>query len=299
VDPTSKGDFLLGVQCDGFTYQSSSSARDRDRLQEQILRQLGWRIHRIWAPAWVSRRDCEIRRLKEALEQASIQQIEKDSQKESSVPATDLQKNIYGGIEKLGVPYKVHPLKAAYDPYIKVTTGRTTVNSKQKNEFYFPNNRENQTKLLAELIENEGPVHFDYVVERLAQTWNIKIVTPKISRATREALNNLLREKKVKIKGSFLWPVGLKEVPIRVPTAGLPESKRKPQYIPPEEVEAAMLKVAQYALGISEDSLVAETTRVFGVNHGREDSKIVFSEVLKRLLRERKLVSVEGVVGVV
>ena len=298
VDPTSKGDFLLGVECDGFTYQNSSSARDRDRLREQVLRQLGWRIHRIWAPAWVARRDSEIRRLKEALEQASIQQIVKDSQKESSAPDTDLQKNQYSGIEKLGVPYKVHPLKAIYDPYIKVTNGRTTVNSKQKNEFHFPNNRENQTKLLAELIENESPVHFDYAVERLAQAWNIKTVTPKISRATREALNNLLREHKVKIKGSFLWSVGLKEVPVRVPTAGLPESKRKPQYIPTEEVEMAMLKVAQYALGISEDSLVAETARVFGVNHGREDSKIIFSEVLKRLLRERKLISVGGVVGV-
>ncbi len=296
VDPVNAGCFLLGVECDGATYKSSSSARDRDRLREQVLRQLGWRIHRIWSPAWVARRDSEIRRLKEVLEQAQKAQLEKDAQKpiidikENSAPKTDVQKNTFAGIEKIGVPYKVYPLKATYNPYIKVATAKTTYDSKQKNEFHFPENRENQTKLLAELIQNEGPVHFDYAVERLAAAWGIKQATPKISHAVKEALNNLIREQKVVIKGSFLWPTGLKETPIRVPMQGVPESKRKPDYIAPEEVESAMTTVAQYALGISDDSLIAETAKVFGINHSGEEAKEVFSEVLKRLVRERKLV---------
>ena len=96
-------------------------------LREQVLRQLGWRIHRIWSPAWVARRDSEIRRLKETLEQAQKTQLEKDAQKpiidikEDSAPKTDIQKNTFAGIEKIGVPYKVYPLKATYNPYIKVS----------------------------------------------------------------------------------------------------------------------------------------------------------------------------------
>ena len=302
VDPVNTGNFLLGVECDGATYKSSSSARDRDRLREQVLRQLGWRMHRIWSPAWVARRDSEIRRLKETLEQAQKIQLEKDAQKpiidikEGSASQTDVQKNTFAGIEKIGVPYKVYPLKATYNPYIKVATAKSKYDSKQKNEFHFPENRENQTKLLAELIQNEGPVHFDYAVERLAATWGIKRVTPKIAHAVKEALNNLIREQKVIIKGSFLWPIGLKETPIRVPIQGFPESKRKPDYIAPEEVESAMTIVAQYALGISDDSLIAETAKVFGINHSGDEAKAVFSEVLKRLVRERKLVCKDGVV---
>jgi hypothetical protein len=296
VDPVNTGNFLLGVECDGATYKSSSSARDRDRLREQVLRQLGWRMHRIWSPAWVARRDSEIRRLKETLEQAQKTQLEKDAQKpiidikEGSAPQTDVQKNTFAGIEKIGVPYKVYPLKATYNPYIKVATAKSTYDSKQKNEFYFPENRENQTKILAELIQNEGPVHFDYAVERLATAWGIRQVTPKIAHAVKEALNNLIRTQKVVIKGSFLWPIGLRETPIRVPMQGVPESKRKPDYISPEEVSSAMIMVAQYALGISDDSLIAETAKVFGINHSGDEAKAVFSEVLKRLVRERKLV---------
>ena len=59
------------------------------------------------------------------------------------------------------------------------------------------------------------------------------------------------------IKGSFLWPPELKETPIRVPVQGVPESKRKPEYIASEGVESAMKLVAWYTLGISEDSLIA------------------------------------------
>ena len=75
----------------------------------------------------------------------------------TTAPNTDVQKNNFGGIEKLAVPYKIYPLKATYNPYIKVANGKSTVDSKTKNEFHFPENRENQTKLLSDLIANEGP----------------------------------------------------------------------------------------------------------------------------------------------
>lgn len=299
VDPVNPGNFILGVECDGATYKSSSSARDRDRLRDQVLKQLGWRIHHVWSPVWVARRDSEIRRLKEALEQANKMQLEKDTQKPvidskaDATPQTDVQKNKFAGIEKIGVPYKVHPLKATFNPYIKVATAKASYDSRQKNEFHFPENRENQTKLLQELVDSEGPVNFDYAVERLAAAWGVKQVTPQITHAVKEALSSLLREQKVAIKGSFLWPPQLKETPIRVPIQGIPESKRKPEDIAPEEVESAMKLVAQYALGISEDSLIAETAKVFGVNHA---GKEMFSEILKRLIRERKLVVKDEVV---
>ena len=57
VDPVNEGCFLLGVECDGATYKSSSSARDRDRLREQVLRQLGWRMYR----SLVTRMGCKTR----------------------------------------------------------------------------------------------------------------------------------------------------------------------------------------------------------------------------------------------
>ena len=51
-DPDRPGVFLCGVECDGATYHSSKSARDRDILRQQILEGLGWNIYRIWSTDW-------------------------------------------------------------------------------------------------------------------------------------------------------------------------------------------------------------------------------------------------------
>ena len=55
--PLKPGTFLLGIECDGASYHSGRPARDRDRLREEILVNLGWKIHRIWSTDWFKSRD--------------------------------------------------------------------------------------------------------------------------------------------------------------------------------------------------------------------------------------------------
>jgi very-short-patch-repair endonuclease len=52
VDPGNPGRYLMGIECDGATYHSAKSARDRDRLRQSILERLGWKIRRIWSTDW-------------------------------------------------------------------------------------------------------------------------------------------------------------------------------------------------------------------------------------------------------
>jgi very-short-patch-repair endonuclease len=58
--PEKPGSYILGVECDGATYHSSRSARDRDRLRQAVLEGLGWNIHRIWSTDWFRNREKEI-----------------------------------------------------------------------------------------------------------------------------------------------------------------------------------------------------------------------------------------------
>lgn len=52
IDPNNSGRFLMGIECDGATYHSAKSVRDRDRLRQSILERLGWNIKRIWSTDW-------------------------------------------------------------------------------------------------------------------------------------------------------------------------------------------------------------------------------------------------------
>jgi hypothetical protein len=65
--PDFSGEYLMGVECDGATYHSARSVRDRDRLRQEILEDKGWHIHRIWSTSWFHTRAAEIERLKTAL----------------------------------------------------------------------------------------------------------------------------------------------------------------------------------------------------------------------------------------
>jgi very-short-patch-repair endonuclease len=67
--PNHKERFLAGVECDGARYHSSKSARDRDRLREEVLRGLGWEILRVWSTDWFDNPELETDKLVAKLEQ--------------------------------------------------------------------------------------------------------------------------------------------------------------------------------------------------------------------------------------
>jgi very-short-patch-repair endonuclease len=49
VHPDFPGRYLVGVECDGATYHRSATARDRDKVREEVLSRLGWKLLRLWS----------------------------------------------------------------------------------------------------------------------------------------------------------------------------------------------------------------------------------------------------------
>ncbi|WP_149574435.1 DUF3320 domain-containing protein [Xanthobacter oligotrophicus] len=65
--PEQGGRYLAGIECDGATYHRSATARDRDKVREEVLRGLGWDILRVWSTDWWINREEAIARLDLAL----------------------------------------------------------------------------------------------------------------------------------------------------------------------------------------------------------------------------------------
>ena len=76
-DPNKPGRFIIGIECDGVAYHSCRSARDRDRLRQQLEDQ-GWFIHRIWSTDWFRSREESLRRTVAAIEEARVRWSERD-----------------------------------------------------------------------------------------------------------------------------------------------------------------------------------------------------------------------------
>jgi very-short-patch-repair endonuclease len=67
VHPDRSGDYLAGVECDGATYHSAATARDRDKVRGAILKGLGWNLVRLWSTEWWVNKEGALQKLHAAL----------------------------------------------------------------------------------------------------------------------------------------------------------------------------------------------------------------------------------------
>ena len=62
--------FALAVECDGASYHSQPTARERDRLRQAALERRGWKFHRIWSTDWFNDPEGCMNNMLEALQLA-------------------------------------------------------------------------------------------------------------------------------------------------------------------------------------------------------------------------------------
>jgi very-short-patch-repair endonuclease len=85
-NPARPGEYIAAIECDGATYHSARSVRERDRIRQEILEGLGWkdRIYRIWSTDWFRDPNAQIKRLlafvesaRERVEAKAVPQVER------------------------------------------------------------------------------------------------------------------------------------------------------------------------------------------------------------------------------
>jgi len=119
--PDEPGRMVLAVEADGASYHSSATARDRDRLRQQVLEDKGWRFHRIWSTEWFRNRELELDQVEQAWNAAVAASAHDQA---SSVPAREareLEKPIVAPARRRGqrplVPRKGAPGYATIADY--------------------------------------------------------------------------------------------------------------------------------------------------------------------------------------
>jgi hypothetical protein len=266
VDPENPGRFMMGIMCDGDNYRSASTSRDRDRLRLQVLERLGWKIHRIWSPDWVQRRETEVKRLDKALKAAEKKPKKAIAKKEPVEP----KRNDFKKVRVIETPGEELP---EVEPY-------RFANLRPRHLFsrYSPEHRERYLRqyhsevrrLLPQLVRAEGPIHVDLAFRRMNSAFRLRRATQSFREAFDEEVSNAVK-KSMSIKEAFLWPKGAEKIRVRVPVEGVKESFRLIEHIPPEEIRQAMLLVAGHSLGLRESSLLNETARTLGFKRKGEN----------------------------
>jgi very-short-patch-repair endonuclease len=273
------GSFLLGIECDGATYHAASTARDRDRLRQEVLEALGWRVERIWSPDWIYRRADEVERLRRALEDAARPRSE--APKPAPPPPAPAAPP---AVVKVEVATASAGPVAGTQPY-RVCSLKVAKNF-AKAELHAPHVRKELCRLLVQLVDAEGPLHLETAVRRVRQAWKADRAGDRIRKAVEEAAVDCAGKRQMRRQGEFLYAASEREVPVRVPDPKSRETERAIEHIAPEEVQAAMRLLIRQGGNLGEEALLAQTARVFGFGKLGDNLRERLQECLEGLQKQ-------------
>jgi len=274
-DPERPGRYFLGIECDGATYHSSRSARDRDRLREQVLRDRGWHIHRIWSPDWYRRRQEELQRAVRAIEAA------RSSAPASPQPTQHAEKaSASTGTHKNPGTEATVPVVAPIAPYIEADF-REQVHV-EPHELPLAQ----RIAIVARIVEVEGPVHEEEIGRRYATVCGKDRAGNRIQEATKEALSAAARKGHMCRDGAFYSLKALSQCPPRDRSATASVTLRKPDMLPPVEIRTGLRQIVEDHLGVEPQSAVVEVARMFGFQRTGHELQRIIEEQLRAMLGE-------------
>ena len=203
-------DYVLAIECDGASYHSSKTARDRDRLRQSVLENIGWKFYRIWSTDWFKSPADEKKRLLAAVENAFA-----DAPRMAKTCAAPTTKTVVSFDEEVEAqPFSFPKYQRAFDDVIiKGCNG-------------------NLSQAIKAIVEVEAPVSEEWVLKRLLSLFDRKQLTVAVWREYEEQVKkfrwNIVR------KDGFLYKKEGQSCMLRVPADG--DEPREFKYIELQEL---------------------------------------------------------------
>lgn len=274
VHPDHPGVYVLGIECDGATYHSSATARDRDRLRQAVLERLGWRIHRIWSTDWFhatgAEKDALFVEVRKAIvdykavpeeSRATIQPIPRPAAAEPK--STPLAPPVRITHAVLPPPKQVAAYQnncvdgqSTYEAYAEADHTLAEINP------YDVDSEKRLRALIYSIIEAESPISLQTLATRVMEHIGMRRATTGL----KERIQQLISRRVVRTQAHdtiFYWsathgPANYTE--FRVDG----NFRRALEDICPEEQANAMASVVLTYHSVPEEDLLRETSALFG-----------------------------------
>ena len=272
--PTLSGQYVLGIECDGAAYHSARTARERDRLRQDVLEQMGWKIYRIWSTDWIKDPVTEGEKLIEAVEEAlknyahpyeEVIKVEAPNADdfvsfEKKTISEEERRNPYGFDNEKPVSFSDLPRN--YSGYLSIED------------------------CIVHVVKQRFPIHYDLLCKVLAPLLGNEKATIKVKREVDYGLSKL--GKRIVRKGDFLFPNDYDKITPRQ------NNTRKIDYVAKEELAEAMLSVLNKCIGATKETLCAETARAYNYNRMTQNISSAMDEAFELLLQENRIEILEG-----
>lgn len=273
ADPKRPGSWALGIECDGAAYHSSLVARDRDRLRQEVLEGLGWRLHRIWGLAWYRDRAGEEQRLRAVIHAALHGPLQRvDAAAERAIPVFEIE------FEEVDFDAPA-AWTIEYRPFNPIQTYFSDLSSTTA--------RGDLATAIRAIVDAEGPVTEELLIARLGDCWPGQKFTSSRVVTVKRVLSSLVhREKLTVIEPGVFDRLG---VPFSMVRRAGDFRRDKITHVPPVELALAIRNVCVDARSIDEDELTARVAGIFGWQRRGRDIAAALERTIIGMLDEGEL----------
>jgi very-short-patch-repair endonuclease len=297
VDPRAPGRYLVGVECDGASYHSGATARDRDRLRQHVLEGLGWRIHRIWSTDWWMNAEGEIESLSAKLNAILEETADSDqpcAQEEETLVPTDKPESA-STATKEGEPLVEDDADSDGKEQTLRIYAPATLPPGDPVQFYELRSAAVLSQHLALAVEAEGPIPEMVLFRRVARAWGLERTGSRIVERLRSLIPRELQRTN-EAGRTFYWPKDAQ------PTSWTDfrvcdhneTSRRHTDDVCLEELAGIALYAIQHA-GASPRSDIARTvSRLLGMARTPAESEARVSVAVDKLVAIGKALDIEG-----
>ncbi|PHR11217.1 MAG: DNA helicase [Sphingopyxis sp.] len=201
VHPDKPGLYLAGVECDGAMYHSSAYARERDKIRQNVLEGLGWTLFRVWSTDWWTNKAKALDQLHQQLtcllEAVREQEIAHSVAVPEQADRDDVAQQKHAGptVARVDVEDDQHS-------YVKASLGGFSADSEL---FYHTDYDPVLREMVLHLVDQEGPIHEDLVVRRVARQHGFQRAGRQIRERVVQFAAGYRRHTKEDV-GTFYWP---------------------------------------------------------------------------------------------
>ena len=272
LHPKDPSKFILALECDGASYHSSATARDRDRLRQEVLENLGWRFYRIWSTDWFLNPSREMSKLLDAIETAKSSPLNLTSNSREQtleveeVEHIPLKNNL--GIET--IPYEVFPVEIQSYP-----------------EYFYSEGYGEKQDLVQKIISVESPIHIKELCLRVIQHYGMNKVGSKILLIIESVVGQLVRSNKVFCKNDFIYNSNKPFLKIRTRENSCPVTNF--DFVSRDEIDNAISLVLVKEISTPRTELVPKVARIFGYQHTGKKIQNRINKEIAYLLRVKKI----------
>lgn len=283
IDPQEPGRYILGIECDGAMYHSCPTARDRDRLRQQVLEDLGWRIHRIWSTDWYRKPGQELERALGAIEKAKRGQYPARFaalRPGASAPAKASQPVSTTSGSGLGdVPGELPSFAKDYE-YSK--TERVLLS----HGFYEERN-DVLASMVTAIVQVEGPIHEEELARRVAGAYGLGRAGARIQGKVHVAVELAVKKGTIRRENEFLWLASMSVPPVR----RRPYDAKDMNLVSLEEIGEAAWQLLKAQYGMVYEDLVIQVARLLGFQRTGERAEARIREAINREVQEGRIVT--------